>query len=98
MAEIPMRKKYQLTPEEFAEWQALPQESSEQDRAMGAWMFWNRVARARGVDSASLLATHVPNTFTALPLGHGKAWCWPQAIKCKRLPEEFEPRIIEVGA
>jgi hypothetical protein len=93
-----MRKKYTLTDDELAEWRALPQESSEQDRALDAWVFWNKVCRGRGLDSASLLAAHVPDTFTALPIGHGKPWCWPQALRCRRLPEEFEPRVIEVGA
>jgi hypothetical protein len=91
-----MRKKYRLTTAELDEWRNLPQDSTDQDRALDAWQFWNRVCWARGIDGASMLAGHMPDQFTAMAIGHGRHWCHPQALRCKRPPEDFELKITEV--
>lgn len=36
-----------------------------------AFAFWRRVCGRRGLDPKTLIG------FTALPIGHGKHWCWP---------------------
>lgn len=86
-----MRQKHQLTQAELVEWRALPQDSTEEARATEAWLFWNRVCVARGLDSGSLLAGPTPDKFSGLPSDHDKHWCHPMALTCKRPPPEFEP-------
>ena len=88
-----MRQKHTLTDSELAEWAALPQDGTEEDRATPAWIFWNRVCRARSLDSASLLAGPTPDRFSALPVGHTLPWCSPMVLACRRPPPEFEAPI-----
>lgn len=90
-----MRQKHQLTDAEFAEWRALPQDNSEEDRSIDAWVFWNKVSRDRGLDSASLLAGLTPDKFSAIPATHNLNWCYPMHLKCKRPPPEFAIRETE---
>lgn len=53
-----------------------------------AWRFWKRVAAARGVDHGSIISRG--EYFTALPIGHGKAWCFPIPLKCSKKPKYEE--------
>ena len=92
-----MRQKHTLTEPELAEWAALPTDGTEEDRATPAWLFWNKVCQARGVDCSTLMASHVPEQFSAMEIGHGKWWCWPQALKCRRPPSDFEIKTVEVS-
>lgn len=50
-----------------------------------AWRFWRSVADRRGVDSKSLISRG--EYFTALPIGHNKAWCFPIPLKCSKRPK-----------
>ena len=88
-----MRQKHQLTDTELVEWRALPQDNGEEDRAKDAWVFWNRVALSRNLDSGTLLAGPTPDKFSGLPSTHDLHWCYPMALKCKRPPPEFEAVI-----
>ena len=85
-----MRQKHALTAAELAEWAALPTDNGEGDRATDAWVFWNQVALARNLDSATLLAGPTPEKFSALPATHDLHWCYPAALRCRRPPPEFE--------
>lgn len=80
------RRTYSLTPEECDAFRALPINGISGNRAFA---FWSTAARARGLDPATVIAT--PDSFTALPVGHGKHWCWPTPLKCKKAPPEFVP-------
>jgi hypothetical protein len=91
-----MRQKHNLTTTELSEWRELPQDSDEDNRSQDAWVFWNKVCWARGLDSASLIGWNtVPGQFSALPLGHKLHWCFPTPLKCKRRPVEFEVLVAE---
>lgn len=56
-----------------------------------AWQFWEDVAKERGLDFQSLVVEMkylgkgetAIESITALPLGHGKDWCYPFDIKSK---------------
>lgn len=51
-----------------------------------AFAFWRQVAQARGLDPGSIIG--IPNgTFTALPLGHNKHWCFPFPLVCRNRPD-----------
>lgn len=56
--------------------------------AADIWRFWRSVASARGLDPETIIGNlgH-PEIFSALPLGHGKHWCWPMPLKCGVNPE-----------
>ena len=73
-----MRKQYQLTPFEFKVFQRLAPFPGV------AFSFWKRVADARGLDYKTIISNG--QSFTALPVGHAKPWCWPIALKCKKKP------------
>jgi hypothetical protein len=88
-----MRQKHQLTQAELAEWRNLSQDNGEEDRAMDAWVFWNRVCLARNLDSGSLLAGPTPEKFSALPSTHDLDWCYPTALRCTRPPPPFEAPV-----
>ncbi len=47
-----------------------------------AFDFWREVAEKRGLDSGSIISDG--KMFTGLPSGHGKHWCFPIPLKCKR--------------
>ena len=85
-----MRKSYHLTPEERRKFKRLkPVEDV-------AYEFWQEVAWARGLDYETILTTlNDPCRFSALPLGHGKDWCWPIALKCPCPPETFLRELKE---
>jgi hypothetical protein len=52
------------------------------------WVFWRDVAVSRGLDYQTVIGNpEQPGTFSALPLGHGKHWCWPMSITCSIHPE-----------
>ena len=53
--------------------------------------FWRDAALTRGLDPKSVLAADIWRgrySFTALPLGHGRHWCWPMALECGPRPQE----------
>jgi hypothetical protein len=51
--------------------------------------FWREVCARRGLDAATVIGG-VGGAFTALPVGHGRHWCWPMALRCRSAPpEEF---------
>jgi hypothetical protein len=54
-----------------------------------AW--WHALGERRGFDATTVIGNGVGG-FTALPRGHGKPWCWPLPLRCKR-----EPEAIDVG-
>lgn len=72
------RQPYYLTAEEIKRFEQL---RAIEDAAV--W-FWKGVAIDRGLDPGSLLHDMQlrPQRFTALPAGHGKAWCFPWPLKC----------------
>ena len=49
-----------------------------------AVVFWKKAAFDRGLDPASVISNGYK--FTALPEGHGKHWCFPSPLQCKRKP------------
>lgn len=69
---------YHLTPTEMRDFDRLPPFEG------FAWKFWQRVAYVRDLDYTTIIA-RAPH-FTALPLGHGKHWCFPSPLKCKKPP------------
>lgn len=73
-----MRVDILLTPKENSEFAVLPPLPGE------AFRFWWRVAKERGLDSASVLWKN--GKVTALPIGHGKHWCWPDTLNCRNRP------------
>lgn len=77
-AGIEMRQTFKLSDIEQRQFRRLRPFQNE------AVSFWKKVADMRGVDAASIIS-QAP-IFTALPLGHGKHWCFPHALKCKKKP------------
>jgi hypothetical protein len=76
-----MRKTYKLDLDEIEQFKKLKPYQGE------AVTFWKRVAIRRGIDYMTTLGKiDEPYTFTGLELGHGKHWCWPQPLKCPKLP------------
>jgi len=81
-----MREQYYLTPIELSRFYRI---RPFQNEALG---FWSWVARSRGLDPKTVISesTGQPGArqirFTALPLGHGKEWCFPLPLKCKKKP------------
>ena len=53
-----------------------------------AFLFWERVCKERDLDWRSVMPDPETNKMTALPLNHGKHWCWPWPLKCKDPPEK----------
>ena len=49
-----------------------------------AFTFWRSVAVARNLDYKTILNGLIPYEFSALPLGHGKPWCWPMPLKMSK--------------
>lgn len=55
-----------------------------------AYAFWRGVAYDRGLDYQTILGIEGrQHEFTALPLGHGKHWCYPLSLKCRNAPPKF---------
>ena len=73
-----MREKHQLNPIELRKFQRLAPFQGE------AVAFWSWVARSRNLDPKSIISNG--QNFTALPIGHGKHWCFPTPLKCKNKP------------
>ena len=73
-----MRKEYTLTDNEFGAFRKLGNYPEE------GFDFWRDVARARNLDYKTIIG-NVTNqrSFTALPVGHGKHWCFPLPLKVK---------------
>jgi hypothetical protein len=81
-----MREQYHLTPIELRKFNRIP---PFQNEALG---FWSWVARSRGLDPETVISESNSQQvrFTALPIGHGKAWCYPMPLKCKKKPNYAE--------
>ena len=77
-----MRNTYELTPAEFGQFRWLEPEPGV------AIEFWAKVAKARGLDYTTIVSDG--KTFTAMPLGHGKQFCWPLKLKCSKRPKYDE--------
>jgi hypothetical protein len=73
-----MRKQFELNHVELSQFRRL-----KPDQGV-ALAFWARVALSRDLDPESVISNGM--TFTALPQGHGKHWCWPLPLKCKKQP------------
>jgi hypothetical protein len=77
-----MRKSFILTEIEYSAFKRLRPIQGE------AISFWHRVARRRELDPGSIISNG--ETFTALPMDHGKQWCFPIVLKCKKKPSYAE--------
>ena len=75
-----MRQYHKLTPQELSRFNNLRPVQNE------ALMFWATVAKARGLDPASLIGDENGRSFSGLPLGHGLHWCAPYPLTCKHKP------------
>ena len=73
-----LRQSFQLTPQEQKRFRRLKPVEGE------AMSFWQRAAHVRGMDPETVISNG--RGFTALPYGHGKQWCYPIPLKCKRRP------------
>ena len=73
-----MRKTYELLPNEYAQFKRLQPIPGE------AVSFWKRMAWIRKLDPETVISSSTK--FTALPLGHGKHWCFPVPLLCKYQP------------
>lgn len=72
------------------------------------WNFWVEVAKARGLDSSTILTSYLYDpesdreevVYSALPLGHGQEeWTYPLPLKCKKTAKEVirEDEGLEVA-
>lgn len=73
-----MRKEYTLSNAEMIAFKWLRPFPGE------ALTFWEKVAAARQLDWKTVISNG--EIFSALPLNHGKVWCFPMTIKCKKKP------------
>lgn len=73
-----MRQTYKLNDIEYKQFRRLKPFQHE------AVNFWKKVAHVRGLDPATVIS-QAPS-FTALPLGHNRHWCFPVPLKCKKRP------------
>jgi hypothetical protein len=78
-----MREHHSLTAQEMGQFKWLKPEPGE------AIEFWGGVAHRRGLDYTTLI-TEAPK-FSGLPYGHGKDWCFPIRLKCKKRVKFTEP-------
>ena len=53
-----------------------------------ALLFWETVCGERELDFRTVLPDPESGRMTALPLNHGKHWCWPYPLICKDSPEK----------
>ena len=79
MARHPARTTHTLTPQEADELRLIPPFPE------FAWTFWRKVSAARGLDARSAIGGD-RGTFSALPAGHGRHWCWPVQLTCSAPP------------
>ena len=77
-----MRQKFELDSRERDQFERLRPIQGE------AIAFWSRVAKRRELDPESVISAGY--NFTALPTGHGKQWCYPIPLKCKKKPQHVE--------
>jgi hypothetical protein len=72
------RTEYRLTAKEVDQLNQLPKFQGE------AIKFWTGAAIARGLDYKTIIGnTQDHASFTALPVGHGKHWCYPALLKVR---------------
>ena len=83
------REIFQLTDAEFRAKQRLPREQNV------AWNFWRMVADRLAIDYETIMPNysepHSRRSFTALPKGHGKWWCYPLKLKCS-----IDPATVKI--
>lgn len=75
-----MRQPIQLTKEEEAKLATFVGTPRMQE-APHVWDFWKLVAFKRGLDYSTIISRN--GKITALPMGHGEDWCYPESIKCQ---------------
>lgn len=73
-----MRKTFKLNDGQLAQFKRLRPLQNE------AHSFWKGIAKLEGLDPASIIS-NAPS-FSGLPLGHGKPWCFPIPLKCVKRP------------
>ena len=78
------RATYHLQGEQITRLQQLP---TAQWATGVAFRFWRELCGELGLDVKSVI-TLPGYRFTALPLNHGKHWCWPYPLKCTRAASE----------
>ncbi len=82
------RKDYKLTDHELDNFNRLRPNQGE------AVDFWTVVALVRGLDYKSIIGNVVDHrSFTALPLGHDKHWCYPYPKKVKPISNELKRKL-----
>jgi hypothetical protein len=87
-----LRQEYQMS--EF--WYRVIRGLRTDSKAAGiAFTFWKKMGDQLGFDYKSVLPHPDKSNwfFTALPLDHGKHWCYPVSLKCKQNPNEV---LVEV--
>ncbi len=77
------RERHALTAPELAELEHVSRLAVD-ERPAAARALWHAAATLRGLDPASVIGEG--GIFTALPLGHGRHWCWPASLKCAKAP------------
>src|SRR5579885_1092405 len=83
----PRRNTYRLTPAERISFANLRPFFD----ASAVFRFWGQVARSRGLDPATVIGVPFqPDAFTALPWDHGRHWCWPMPLRCRRPASEIQ--------
>jgi hypothetical protein len=81
-----LRLSFMLTPDERKTLDQLPYAPATGEFA---WRFWRTVARERGLDYKTIIGDEKDRSkFTALPLDHGKHWCFPEALTCTNPPPQ----------
>lgn len=84
-----MRKTFRLDNKQIDEFKSLfEKKNQEPDMALD---FWKRVARSLNLDYRTIIYD-VENaySFSALPRGHNKHWCYPYPLKCSVDPATVE--------
>lgn len=82
------RQFYSLTKQELYQFRKLrPIEGEAID-------FWAKVAISRGLDPQTIISDR--KGFSGLPENHGKPWCYPMRLKCRKRPvyEGFVPNEL----
>jgi hypothetical protein len=89
------RETHRLTPAERLTFARLGR--AYRPNATDLFRFWWTVGRARGLDSRTIIGVeNDPTAFTALPWGHGKHWCWPLRLKCRKSAAALEAEQVDL--
>lgn len=83
------RLTFTLNDGQQAQLRAFSRGSALQRDAKEARDWWGQVAHLNGIDPGSIIHSSIDSTkFTALPIGHGKHWCWPSPLQMIVRPEQ----------